>query len=456
MSEPIDLYTPWHEDATVLRARHVARDEEQQAIREAITSFLDGGAPLPVYLVGARGAGKSHLISLAIAELRGRALPNLRVLHVPEDVPSAATADELLKRADASDRRRSRLRPEPAAGSRAILFLEGLDLHLGAMSEHERRELRRRWQVGDVLVVATGCQIPEALTSRDTAFYGWFHVVPLLPLGTDDAKSLLERVAGDAATGARGWPARREALLTIAGGSPRALMGLALACKRAPDQWAADSLLQVVQQFTAHYQLRFRDLPPQQQRILEALTFAAGPLTPAEVGAQLDLPGGQVSVQCRRMVANSVLAADERRKETRYRITEPMLRYWLEYRSAPWAESRIGILARLLEAVLRHHPALPEPSWGAVVPLLTRASAPHPDQELRANAILSLTLLSLQSPDRFNTWADPVVATRPTFDPLFREAEEVAAALRNRGPLHPELDAYRTQLHRIPTAVAGG
>lgn len=353
MSGPIDVYTPWHESATGLDARHVSRDAEP-ALSLAVDRWLGGEHPLPVYLFGPRGSGKSHLVARELARLRLAPPPGVRVVHLPEDVAQAATADELMMRIARPTPQRGRLRPVPESdATRTLVFLEALDLHLAAMSETERRELRRLWQRDDLFVLATGCAIPAALTDRKTAFYGWFHVVPLIPFDTTQSMELLDRVAGPTVTAATAWGARREALCVVAGGSPRSLVALGQACALAPERWASDSLLKVVQDFNAHYQIRFRDHPPQQQRIIEALTLANGPLTPTEVGAALGIPAGQASVQCRRLCVSGVLAADETPRGTRYRILEPMFRYWLEYRSSPWEESRIGLLARLLEAVLQ-------------------------------------------------------------------------------------------------------
>lgn len=70
MTTDIDAYTPWREPAETLEQRHVARREELDALLGAVRAFLAGRRPLPIYLFGPRGSGKSHLLAMAVNTLR--------------------------------------------------------------------------------------------------------------------------------------------------------------------------------------------------------------------------------------------------------------------------------------------------------------------------------------------------------------------------------------------------
>jgi hypothetical protein len=166
------VYTPWREPLAELEARHVGRAEERAAIRSAVKAWVAGQRPHPLYLFGPRGSGKSHLLSLALGELRGGLHGELRVLHVPEDVPAASSANELLARIARSDGgARGPVQVAPAGSiGRAVVLIEALDVHLAEMSLDDRRELRRRWQDDGFLVIATGRGLTDAFTSRDEPF----------------------------------------------------------------------------------------------------------------------------------------------------------------------------------------------------------------------------------------------------------------------------------------------
>ena len=70
--------------------------------------------------------------------------------------------------------------------------------------------------------------------------------------------------------------------LTLAGGNPRALIALANALSAAPKEEIATRLVQVLDEFTAHFQLRFQDLSANEQQLVELLNPGAGALELAQ------------------------------------------------------------------------------------------------------------------------------------------------------------------------------
>jgi hypothetical protein len=349
----IDVQTPWREPPAQLLARHVGRVEELQALAQSLERWAAGGRPHPMYLWGPRGSGKSHLVSHLVATLRADPLPGVRVLHLPEDVPRAASAADLLRRIDGADRGRF-VAPRPGVPDlgRAVVIVEGFDVHLGNLPAEEQKQLRRAWQAGSWWLVATGCTWPDALRSADAAFYQAFSVWPLQGLADADAAALLDRLAGPAVEGPA-WPVRRRVLVTLSDGSPRALTAVGLAAAADPDAWASDHLLSAVQQLAAHYQHRLRDLSPQQQRVIDTIAFAPVELSAPEIASRCEIDGAVAAKACARLRDDGVLLDREGGHPKTWRIAEPMFRYWYEYRSASWEESRVALLGRLLESVLQ-------------------------------------------------------------------------------------------------------
>lgn len=357
----IEVYTPWREPLDALRRRHVPRDALERRLSEGAVGLAKGKPPLPLYLFGPRGVGKSHLLALArgAAEEKG-----LRVVHVPEDIPALRSADELLNRiagrttAHAPWERWDVSQPaqEPRAEAPFVVIIEALDRRLadlgpGPVGRSERQKLRGAWSNRrDLWLVASGIELDTSLTDVDEPFFGWFDAEHVPLFGREDAHRLLDATVPDAVRSEPHWPGRREALCALAGGSPRVLVTLADTCAspNAPEA-ATDALLAAVDRFTAHYQLRFHDLPPHGQHLVDALAAAPRELSPGELAAYLDNAPATVATQLRRLADDGVLTRREDGRSTWYSIAEPLFRFWLEYRTSPWPDTRVWIATTLLQ-----------------------------------------------------------------------------------------------------------
>lgn len=464
MSALADVYTPWREDPACLRQRHVGREEQLRAIRAAIGALLQGEAPVHLYFFGPRGMGKSHLISLAHAEAAPLlAEHGVSLVVVPEDIPELGSTAAILARiaeiraGPRWQRFGVRPAPPPPLQGPIVIFFEGLERQLRALPEQERRNLRASLdQARPVLLIGTGVTLSEPFTSRETAFYGAFSSWPVAPLHEEEAGHLLDQLAGPATT-LEGWPARRRALITLSGGSPRTLVSLGGACARAPDAWASEQLYSVVQQFTAHYQLRFLDLSAQKQSIVELLAMAPRELTPTEIGELLGIGVSQASGQCQRLLDDGVVLSRSEGRATWYRLAEPLFRFWMEYRNAPWEETRVGWLGRLLEAVLAANDLVqmwlenPDPDLqGAVDEVLNR------NQRRRLDAWNTLAerfrgaVQGKDGPERLKVLAR-IERSTPPLGALLRMVRSAGPGLRD---VRAELTPYLERLDVGPVPVA--
>jgi hypothetical protein len=351
------VYSPWTETTEALRERHIGRRELMGQLEAGVRRLASGGRPLPIYLFGPRGVGKSHTVALAMGRAKEVLGPlGLPVHMVHEDVPKPRDAEELWGRL-------SPMSPAPwqqwaqvrhtRRTHEGVVFVEGLDRQLDGLSGEEQKRLRGLLDASPRLwIVATGARLSGSFVEKEAAFYGHFETIPLQPLGVDDAAALIDAAAGAVAQLHPRWPARREAMTTLAGGNPRALVVLAQAVAAAPGDEVARRLLSVLDTFTAHYQLRYRDLADNEQRLLSLLSSAPRELGPTEASHILGGVSSTWSTAALRMVDQGVLRVRQDGRRAWYQVTEPLFRHWLEYRSSPPERTRVAWLADLLERML--------------------------------------------------------------------------------------------------------
>jgi hypothetical protein len=394
----VDLYAPWREGAEALAQRHVGRERELDAIRSATRAFARGSSPLPLYVFGSSGVGKSHLLSVARAAV-GEILAGaaVEVTVVPEDTVAVRAPEELfgimtagVPRAPWTSWNSAPAGATPEAKRRVVLF-ESLDRQLRALGLQGRRRLRQLLGDGpEMWIVGAGMTLPQELTAADEAFFAAFDPWPLDPLDAPDAALLLDRIAGESGHDPS-WRALRSTLVTLAGGSPRSLCALGLARRREPDRGASELLHRVVHEFTAQYRNKLRDLSPQAQRIVTLLAAAPRELGPSELAPVLDTSTTQMSVQARRLLEEGVLRHRSDGRQTWYRLADPLFRYWLEYMNARWDETRASWQARLLSSL---HPIPERPAssrgparWRAARDELLQAVAQPPSRERAGQAL---------------------------------------------------------------------
>jgi len=427
-----DLYTPWREDLLVLEARHVGRAELLDHLVSIVSSFCDGKRPLPILVFGTRGAGKSHLLTMLAGRARRRLeRAGIKTAHVPEDIPALKTAADFLTRiADANAgpawRRWKSAHATPTNEPTLVIF-EGLDRQLASLGVDERRNLRRELGALPYLLIGSGVTLHEVFTGREEAFFGAFDPYPIEPLDDDEAAELLRNQLGTATLNAR-----HLALVALAGGSPRTLLALAAACRQAPDGWAADDLYHVVHDFTAHYQIRFKDLAPQGQSVVELLAMAPRELTPTEMGASLGMTATMSSTVARRLVTEGVAKRRKDGRQARFALAEPPFRFWLEYRNAPWTETRVRWLGRLLQTLLSAEELGALSIRHADAELRAAASSALPNDEAAAGAAFDEALRAPADDQREHfeglARAHPMAFAQKSFR-LTREGAELPAAL---------------------------
>ena len=373
-------FTPSREDPAVLDARTVGRARVLDNLRRAILTAANSDNRPHVLLIGPRGAGKSHLIEVALYRLRNdpAVVDRLAIARLPEDaVGIASAADVMVEVVRSLDERGEVLRDATRArreqglvalqsmvhellGGRTLLMvIENLDRVMSAIDEAGQHELRA-WveRSGEVMLLASAPLLFQAVQARTAPWFGSFEVVHLQPLTIEEGADVVAGLAlerGDEAMAefvrtSRGQ-ARLAAIHHLAGGSPR-IWTIFAACVDLEqlDQLvpAAESLLE---ELVPYYQQRLWELPPTEQKVLNTLALTVSSATVSQIadaaGVQRDTTASTLGrlAEAGWVKRRKAFGTDQR--ESWYELAEPLLRHHLQYRDTRGAE--LHLIVELLQ-----------------------------------------------------------------------------------------------------------
>jgi tetratricopeptide (TPR) repeat protein len=318
----LSRFTPSLMAPDALESIFVQRGELARDLVAAVRSAVESRRGEHILLVGPRGVGKTHLISLVFyrlqkcAELQGAlSLAWLReeewgvtsfldflvrllraiAAQDPEDQALAKNIESLYK-----------LKPElaemGAAGMirdilrrQAVLVLvENCDELLHQIRSEGRLKLRDFLKANSgVSVLGTAQSGWDGFLAPDAPFRNMFEVRRLAPLSFDHAVELLSRIAafeGDEALASflstpRGR-ARVHALEFLAGGNHRAYVVFSRFLTRDSLEEVVEPLVRAIDDLTPYYQARMAWLSPDQRKVIELLCEYRRPMKLDEISRQ--------------------------------------------------------------------------------------------------------------------------------------------------------------------------
>ena len=365
-------YFPAAQDRETLEHLLVGRQELLESLFDEANRASASGTPRFFLLVGARGAGKSHLMSLLCRrirdELSDRMIPVnlageeysifrasdffLRVLAGMgvETRDVTALEDDLLVREAAVERITA------SAGERqVVVFVENIHEIFGQMDRREVRALRSVFQRGDDLsVIASAPSLFPGVLDHEEPFYNFFRVFHLRELDCAESKDLMRRVAevdGDTAfiENFGDYEPGIEALWHLVGGNPGLVVRLYEILSQCGAGKVAEAFFRLADEQTPYYQEVFRRLPGQRRLILDTILAAETPLTPKDVAERARLNLATVNAQLRRLEAEGYVVSRPMKKRTTYEARDRLFGLWRAMRMQA-GRDRVFALIRFLEA----------------------------------------------------------------------------------------------------------
>jgi hypothetical protein len=279
-------------------------------------------------LVGPRGMGKSHVLTIVAERLRTTAQDSLIVAVLEEDPWAirtygkfiaavlatiagelndpqlAVAATDLRSRPGRIAEDEGELLLRQAVGScRLVLVVENLDeifRRIGKAGEARLRALAENW--ARMLMLGSTPQLFAGVSRHTSPFYGFFRITHLEELTPESATELLRRVAtlqsNEALLQFLGTETARRRLLAInalAGGHPRIWLLFAGCVSIAAIDELVPLFLEALDDLTPYYQDRLRELGDQQQELVVLLCETGGAISNRDLAERSGLAQNQVA-----------------------------------------------------------------------------------------------------------------------------------------------------------------
>jgi len=330
-----------------------------QGVREAAL-----GGSIPSYLtIGARGMGKTHILSLvyhrlkADPEMEGKlALAWLReeewgvasfldllmrlLSALDSEEPDAGLADRIAAIPDARD-------PEAAAanlllsavGERVLaVLIENLDDLFAGMGDIEQKRLRAFLQDHRFCsLVATAPALFNGIRRETSPFYGFFAIEHLSELSLDEARELLvgiaRRAESDELVTALESPlgrARVRAVHHLAGGNPRVYVIFYQFLTGESLDELVEPFMRTVDELTPYYQARMQLLSQQQRKIVNYLCEKRGAVPVKEIARDSFMSHQTASTALKQLRERYYVRCHDAGRESWYELREPLMRLCFE------------------------------------------------------------------------------------------------------------------------------
>lgn len=366
-------FTPWQAVPEQLARTLVGRD--------AVLSDLVGLLGRPpdcasnhTILIGPRGIGKTHLLSLIRHYVSGRLAPPFAVsadlsvwtpvLFAEEEHARQNSVTNFLLAVMQKLREADIVEPlwqlpaelsgepDPAVceccferlrrgyeekARRVLLLIDNLQKVFAGWSQGDHERLRAFLSgQGFVLIIGSAPSVFKQIMGQRAAFHDFFEIRPVGDLTRDEVLEFVGKWFAE--EGRQGEFAERydelarklPAIQTLTGGNPRLILFVSRAATRTTFLEIEAALSELMEELREYFIRRFDDLPPQTGKVLDTLVEMSGPATPTEIAREARLSLPVVNAQLRRLKQQHYVRPIKmkRRRTTRYDIPERLFRIW--------------------------------------------------------------------------------------------------------------------------------
>ena len=358
-------FTPSMMPPETLEAMLVQREPVLLRVLGHVTESLRSGSRHHTLLVGPRGIGKTHLISLlhhrlsqtveaqdkaliawmreeewgvtSFFELVMRILRNLDATYPQLEIAKKTTPLYELKLDDAA-RQAEALLLDVLGGKILVVLMENLDDLFEQIEDPGQKAWRAFMQNhANMVLVCTTPSLFGGVTTQRSPFYGFFDIEPLDELGFEDVVTLLRKIAlerNDADLAAfidtAEGKARIRAVHHLAEGNPRIYIIFAQFLSREALDELVQAFMHTLDELTPYYQARMKELPGQQRKIAEYLLQYRGAAPVKQIAKSCFITQQVCSSQLKQLKIKRFVRAIELGRESHYELAEPLMRLCME------------------------------------------------------------------------------------------------------------------------------
>lgn len=351
--------------AEVLEAIFVQRQELAERLVELIENSALTGSKQHTLLIGPRGIGKTHLVSLVYH--RVRQLDSLRdrllIAWLREEEWGVMSFLDLLLRilraliaedknqelkdqveglyqlsSDEAERAAAALLKEYVAQRTLLIIVENLDDLFHGLEDEGQKRLRSYLQENPFsTILATSQSLFGGVSLQTSPFYGFFRINHLEELTLEDATQLLTKIAeleGDEDLASLIKTSlgrvRLRALHRLAGGNHRVYIIFSQFLTRESLNELIEALMRTLDELTPYYHERIRWLSPQQRKIVELLSDRGNALSVKEIASRCFMSQQTASAQLKSLREWGYVRTNPVGRESYYELREPLMRLCVE------------------------------------------------------------------------------------------------------------------------------
>ena len=375
-------YTPSLMNPEDLDAIFVQRDRLLNDLLENIENSILTEAKHHALLIGPRGIGKTHLISMIYHRVSANEVfkDKLKIAWLREEEWGVATFLDLLVRilnslieeykdpnleeqikglysvsTEQAEQLAGHILKQYCQDKTLLLLMENLDEIFKGLDESGQQAFRAYLQnYGFITIVATSQSLFKGVQSRNLPFYGFFSPTHLKPLVLEEAIALLANIAkwrgdqklADLLVTPLG-KSRIRAIHHLAGGNHRIYIIFSQFLTTESLDSLVEPFMKTLDDLTPFYQSRMQFISPQQRKIIEYLCEQRGAIAVKEIAQHCFISPQTGSSQLKQLREMGYVYADAQGRESFYELQEPLMRICLE------AKKRRGTPNQLFISFLR-------------------------------------------------------------------------------------------------------
>jgi tetratricopeptide (TPR) repeat protein len=372
-------FTPSLMSPETLEQIFVQREDIANNLVDRIIRSVTTPAKHYSLLIGARGIGKTHLVSLVYYRIQQRQelQDKIIVAWLREEEWGVDSWLDLVVRIfralgektldtqrlltqlqqvsiSEAETLATKLLTELIGNKTMLLIVENLDDLFAGLGQSGQQKFRSFLQERQCCtILATTPAIFSGVGDCSEPFFDFFTPIPLLPFSWEDATVMLQKIAeldgqADLASFLRmpAGKARVRAVHHLAGGNPRVYTLFAQFITRESLDELVQAFMKMLDDLTPYYQSRMKELSNQQRKIVEFLVDRREAVMVKEIATQCFIDQRVVSGQLRELRNKGYVVARANGRESFYELTEVLMRLCLEVKKyhGQWVELFVDFL----------------------------------------------------------------------------------------------------------------